>query len=73
MPIAQKFRCHFPGRYAAPPALAHPEDVVPVDRSARAKRQQKRFLFAGSMAPYAMMLAIPVVILTLLMLFARLK
>lgn len=54
-------------------ALAHPENVVPVDRSARAKGKHKQPLFAGSMATYAMMLALPVVILTLLMLFSRLK
>lgn len=54
-------------------ALAHPESVMQTDRSARAKGQHRRTLFAGSMATYATMLALPVVILTLLMLFARLK
>jgi eukaryotic-like serine/threonine-protein kinase len=53
--------------------LAHPENVVPVDRSARIKRQHKRPLFSGSIPTYAMMLALPLVILTLLMLFARLR
>ena len=64
-------------RYASAPefatALAHPESVMPIDRSARAKGKHKQPLFAGSMATYAAMLALPLVILTLLMLFARLK
>jgi serine/threonine-protein kinase len=54
-------------------ALAHPESVVLIDRSARAKRKPKRPLYAGSVATYAMMLVIPVLVLTLLLLFARLK
>ena len=54
-------------------ALAHPENVVPVHRSGRAKGQHKQPLFGGSVATYATMLALPVVILALLMLFARLK
>ncbi len=54
-------------------ALAHPDSVVLIDRSARAKRRHKHPLFAGSVATYAMMLAIPVLVLTLLMLLTRLK
>jgi len=54
-------------------ALAHPEGVVLIDRSARSKRQRKRPWFARSIATYAMMLVLPALILMLLMLFARMK
>ena len=53
--------------------LAHPERVALVDRSARARNGGKQALLARSVVTYAMMLALPVVIVTLLMLFARLK
>jgi eukaryotic-like serine/threonine-protein kinase len=54
-------------------ALAHPECVEVLDRSARKERKPARLSFVKRILSYTMLLMIPVVILTLIMLVARLK
>ena len=64
-------------RYAAArefaAALAHPESVELTDRSARNERKPARLPFMKRILSYTMLLMIPVVILTLLLLVARMK
>jgi serine/threonine-protein kinase len=64
-------------RYAAArefaAALAHPESVELTDRSARNERKPARLPFMKRILSYTMLLMIPVVILTLLLLVARIK
>jgi serine/threonine-protein kinase len=54
-------------------ALAHPECVEVIDRSARQGRKPARLPFLKRILPYTMLLMIPVVIFTLLLLIARMK
>jgi len=54
-------------------ALADPEGVEVIDRSARQERKPARFPFLKRILSYTMLLMIPVVIFTLLLLVARLK
>ncbi len=54
-------------------ALAHPECVEILDRSARKERKPARLPFVKRILSYTMLLMIPVVIFTLLLLVARLK
>jgi len=54
-------------------ALAHPETVEVIDRSARKERKPARLPFLKRILSYTMLLIIPVVIFTLLLLVARMK
>jgi serine/threonine protein kinase len=54
-------------------ALAHPESVEVIDRSARKERKPARLPFLKKILSYTMLLMIPVVIFTLLLLVARMK
>ena len=54
-------------------ALAHPEFVEVLDRSARKEQKPVRLPFLKRILSYTMLLMIPVVIFTLLLLVARLK
>src|SRR6202790_1944104 len=54
-------------------ALAHPECVEVLDRSVRKERKPARLSFVKRILSYTMLLIIPVVILTLVLLVARLK
>jgi serine/threonine-protein kinase len=54
-------------------ALAHPEFVEVIDRSAREERKPALLPFVKRILSYTMLLLIPVVILTLVLLVARLK
>jgi len=54
-------------------ALAHPESVEVLDRSARNERKPARLPFLKRILSYTMLLVIPVVIFTLLLLVARMK
>jgi serine/threonine-protein kinase len=54
-------------------ALAHPESVEVIDRSARKERKSARLPFLKKILSYTMLLMIPVVIFTLLLLVARMK
>jgi serine/threonine protein kinase len=54
-------------------ALAHPECVEVLDRSARQERKPARLSFLKRILSYTMLLMIPVVIFMLLLLVARLK
>jgi serine/threonine protein kinase len=54
-------------------ALAHPESVEVLDRSARKERKPARLPFVKRILSYTMLLMIPFVIFTLLLLVARLK
>jgi hypothetical protein len=54
-------------------ALAHPETVQVIDRSARKEKPPARFPFLKRILSYAMLLMIPVVIFTLLLIIARLR
>ena len=54
-------------------ALAHPESVEVLDRSARKERKPARLPFVKRILSYTMLLMIPVVIFTLLLLVARWK
>jgi eukaryotic-like serine/threonine-protein kinase len=54
-------------------ALARPECVEVLDRSARKERKPARLSFVKRILSYTMLLIIPVVILTLILLVARLK
>jgi serine/threonine protein kinase len=54
-------------------ALAHPENVEIVDRSARKEKKPARVPFMKRILSYAMLLMIPVVIFTLLLLVTRSK
>jgi len=54
-------------------ALAHPECVEVIDRSARKERKPARLPFLKRILSYTMLLIIPVVIFTLLLLVARSK
>jgi serine/threonine protein kinase len=54
-------------------ALAHPESVKVIDRSARKERKPARLPFVKRILSYTMLLIIPVVIFTLLLLVARFK
>jgi serine/threonine protein kinase len=54
-------------------ALAHPESVEVIDRSARKERKSARPPFVKRILSYTMLLIIPLVIFTLLLLVARFK
>jgi serine/threonine protein kinase len=54
-------------------ALAHPESVQVIDRSARNERKSARFPFLKRILSHTMLLMIPVVNFTLLLLVARMK
>ena len=54
-------------------ALAHPESVEVIDRSARKERKLARLPFLKKILSYTMLLMIPVVIFTLLLLVSRMK
>ena len=54
-------------------ALAHPESVEVIDRSARKERKYARLPFLKKILSYTMLLMIPVVIFTLLLLVSRMK
>jgi serine/threonine protein kinase len=54
-------------------ALANPENVEVIDRSARKERKPARLPFLKRILSYTMLLMIPIVIFTLILLVARLK
>ncbi|HEY2646058.1 MAG TPA: serine/threonine-protein kinase [Candidatus Acidoferrales bacterium] len=54
-------------------ALAHPECLELIDRSARKERMPARFPFLRRVLSYAMLLMIPIVIFTLILLAVRMK
>jgi eukaryotic-like serine/threonine-protein kinase len=54
-------------------ALAHPESVEVIDRSARKERKSASLPFLKKILSYTMLLMIPVVIFTLLLLVSRMK
>jgi serine/threonine-protein kinase len=54
-------------------ALAHPENIQVIDRAARKERKPARVPFMKRILSYTMFLMIPVVILALLVLVARMK
>jgi hypothetical protein len=54
-------------------ALARPECIEVLDRSARKERKPARLYFVRRILSYTMLLIIPVAILMLLLLVARLK
>jgi eukaryotic-like serine/threonine-protein kinase len=63
----------FAGARELAAALARPECVEVLDRSARKERKPARLSFVKRILSYTMLLIIPVVILTLILLVARLK
>ena len=63
----------FAGARELAAALAHPECVEVLDRSARKERKPAHLSFVKRILSYTMLLIIPVVILTLILLVARLK
>ncbi len=63
----------FAGAREMAAALAHPETVQVIDRSARKEKPPARFPFLKRILSYAMLLMIPVVIFTLLLIIARLR
>jgi serine/threonine protein kinase len=63
----------FAGARELAAALAHPECVEVIDRSARKERKPARLPFLKRILSYTMLLIIPVVIFTLLLLVARSK